>query len=131
MDVIKDWIVKNVAEFVGRPHSSGSTFHDRVVAVLNGHPEYSFRRIGPRKQVWIRRPAEESSSSDSNSDVPLMSVAEIRATYQREQAAANDDAALTPAPSDGAEESSSSDSDSDDDYSSSDSDSDDDYDPMA
>ena len=47
MDVIKDWIVKNVAEFVGRPHSSGSTFHDRVVAVLNGHPEYSFRRIGP------------------------------------------------------------------------------------
>ena len=34
----------------------------------------------------------------------------------REQAAANDDAALTPAPSDGAEESSSSDSDSDDDY---------------
>ena len=43
------------------------------------------------------------------------SVAEIRAAYQREQAAAND-AAPTPAPSDGAEESSSSDSDSDDDY---------------
>ena len=80
--------------------------------------------------MWIRRPAEESSSSDSNSDVPLMSVAEIRATYQREQAAANDDAALTPAPSDGAEESSSPNSSSDEE-SSSDSDSDDDYDPMA
>ena len=87
-------------------------------------------RRGRRKQVWIRRPAEESSSSDSNSDVPLMSVAEIRATYQREQAAANDDAALTPAPSDGAEESSSPNSSSDEE-SSSDSDSDDDYDPMA
>ena len=78
-------------------------------------------RRGRRKQVWIRRPAEESSESDSDSgsdsdDRPaLPSVAEIRAAYQREQAAAND-AAPTPAPSDGAEESSSSDSDSDDDY---------------
>ena len=80
-----------------------------------GAGPYSPSRLN-RKQVWIHRPAEESSSSDSNSGVPLMSIEEIRAAYQREQAAANDDAAPTPAPSDGAEESSSSDSDSDDDY---------------
>ena len=88
MDVIKDWIVKNVAEFAGRPHVHGSNFHERVVAVLKERPEY-IRNIFRWRHLWIHRPAEESGSSDSNSDVPLMSIAEIRAAHQRELAAAN------------------------------------------
>ena len=83
---------------------------------------------GQLRQDLASASTSQSGSSDSNSDVPLMSIAEIRAAYQREQAAANDDAAPTPAPSDGAEQSSSSDSSSDEEISS-DSDSDDDCDP--